>query len=72
MTLNDIKNYQDMWENEEYRIKLRKGLALAERRMLKHKAVLDELVIQSTPDGKIFETPAAKLLEDCYGYHINK
>lgn len=72
MTPNDIKNYQDMWANEEYRIKLRKGLALAERRMLKHKAVLDELVIQSTPDGKIIEAPAAKLLEDCYGYHINK
>lgn len=61
-----------MWENEDYRIKLRKGLALAERRMLKHKAVLDEHVIQSTSDGKIYETPAAKLLEDHYGYHISK
>ena len=61
-----------MWENEEYRIKLRKGLALAERRMLQHKAVLDELVIQGPRAGKIFETPATKLLEDCYGYHINK
>ncbi|MBQ7941132.1 MAG: hypothetical protein IJ328_01825 [Muribaculaceae bacterium] len=61
-----------MWESNEYRIKLRKGLALAERRMLKHKAVLDELVIESTPEGRIIETPAAKLLEDHYGYHINK
>ena len=61
-----------MWESNEYRIKLRKGLALAERRMLKHKAVLDELVIQSSPDGRIIETSAAKLLEDHYGYHINK
>lgn len=61
-----------MWENDEYRIKLRKGLALAERRMLKHKAVLDELVIQSSPDGKIYEISATKLLEEHYGYHINK
>lgn len=62
-----------MWETEEYRIKLRKGLALAERRMLKHKALLDELVIQSSPDGKtIIETPATQLLEEHYGYHINK
>lgn len=61
-----------MWETDEYRIKLRKGLALAERRMLKHKAISDELVIQSTPDGKIIETPATKLLEDHYGYHLNK
>ena len=61
-----------MWESNEYRIKLRKGLALAERRMLKHKAVLDEVVIQSSSDGRIFETSAAKLLEDHYGYHINK
>ena len=61
-----------MWETDEYRIKLRKGLALAERRMLKHKAVLDELVVQCSHDGKIIETSAAKLLEDHYGYHINK
>ncbi len=60
-----------MWESEEYRIQLRKGLALAERRMLKHKAILDELVIQSSPDGKIIESSAAKLLEDYYGYHVN-
>lgn len=61
-----------MWKTDEYRIQLRKGLALAERRMLKHKAVLDEVVVQSSRDGKIFETPAAQLLEDHYGYHVNK
>lgn len=61
-----------MWKTDEYRIQLRKGLALAERRMLKHKAVLDEMVVQSMPDGKIVEISAAKLLEDHYGYHVNK
>lgn len=61
-----------MWENEEYKIKLRQGLALAERRMLKQKAINDAPVIQSLPNGEIIEVSAAELLEEYYGYHINK
>ena len=60
-----------MWENSEYRIKLRQGLSLAERYMLEQKALNDVPVIQALPNGEIIEASAAQLLEEHYGYHIS-
>ena len=72
MILNATTTLSGMWENEDYKIKLRQGLALAEKRMLKQKALNNAPVIQSLPNGEIIEASAAQLLEDYYGYHINK
>lgn len=58
-----------MWENYDYRIKLRQGLALAEKRMLKQKAINNAPIIQSLPNGDIIEVSATQLLKDHYGYH---
>ena len=61
-----------MWGNSEYKIKLRQGLALAERRMLKQKAINDAPIIQCLPNGEIIEASAIQLLKEHYGYHKNK
>lgn len=71
MTTNDTTTYSNMWSDNNFCANLRKGLALAEKRMLEQKAINNAPVIQCLPNGDIIEEPAAKLLEEHYGYHIN-
>lgn len=60
-----------MYENNNFCADLRKGLALAEKHMLKQKAINNSPVIQCLPNGEIVEMSAAELLKEHYGYHVN-
>lgn len=50
-------------EIQELSEKLRRGLQLAEQRLLEKNARHDKLLSQGTPDGKVVYVPAKELLK---------
>lgn len=62
-----------MSEDERKKLseKLHFGLALAERRMLEEKALRNDCIIQSLPNGKIISVSARVMLRKLYGEKPN-
>lgn len=53
-------------EKKELSNRLRKGLELAEYRLIRHKAQQNEVLIEGNPEGGTREVPARELLKRLY------